>query len=151
MCISQKLSCSCISVFLSGEKLSWNNHVKHFGNTLSYNLSNENDVHVKQGHFYVFVNTLCAKFKCVHGDINLAAKLYCHIVILYIYIYVILLLCLWLLAEGPQLQLVWCYLCCLEQSSTSCFPVALQYTSFLATLWRDGIPIRDQLLKKRCV
>ena len=41
MCFSRKASRRDINVFLSGEKWSWSNHVKHLGNTLSYNLSDE--------------------------------------------------------------------------------------------------------------
>ena len=57
-------------------RIHWNNHVNQLGNTLSHNLSDEIDVKVKQGHFYGFVNTLCTKFECVLGDINLATKLF---------------------------------------------------------------------------
>ena len=49
-------------------------------------------------------------------------------------IYVILLLFLWWSTVGSQLHLVWCYVCCLEQSCTSYFPVAVQYSLFLAAL-----------------
>ena len=76
MCFSRKPTRRDINVLLSGEELLWSNHVKHLGNTLSHNLSDEIDVQVKRGHFYGFVNTLCAKFKCVLGDINLATKLF---------------------------------------------------------------------------
>ena len=76
MCFSRKPTCRDINVLLSGEKLHWSNHVKHLGNTLSHNLSDEIDVQVKRGHFYGFVNTLCAKFKCVLGDLDLATKLF---------------------------------------------------------------------------
>ena len=76
MCFSRNPTCRDIDVLLSGEKLHWSNHVKHLGNTLSHNLNDEIDVQVKRGHFYGFVNTLCAKFKCVLGDLNLATKLF---------------------------------------------------------------------------
>ena len=75
------------------------------------------------GLFYGFVNTLGAKFKCVLGDINLATKLfmsYCCSVCLS--------------AVGSQLHLVWCYLCCFEQSCALYFPITIQYLSVLATL-----------------
>ena len=68
MCFSRKPTCRDINILLSGEKLHRSNHVKHLGNTLSHNLSDEIDVQVKRGHFYGFVNILCAKFKCVLGD-----------------------------------------------------------------------------------
>jgi len=63
-------------VYLSGEKLSWCNQVKHLGNILSYNLKDDHDIQLKRGYFYGSVNTLCAKFKCVLNDIDIASKLF---------------------------------------------------------------------------
>ena len=37
-------------------------------------LTDEYNVQVKRGHFYGFVNTLCAKVKCILGYISLATK-----------------------------------------------------------------------------
>ena len=76
MCFSRKPTHRDKNVLLSGKKLHRSNNVKHLGNTLSHNLSDEIDVQVKRGHVYGFVNTLCAKFKCVLGHINLATKLF---------------------------------------------------------------------------
>ena len=42
-------------------KLSWSNHVKHLGNEFSYDLSDEYEVQLKQGHFYGLVNKLWKK------------------------------------------------------------------------------------------
>ena len=51
---------------------------------------------------------------------------------------------------GSQLHLVWCCLCCLEQSCTSHFHLPYNTHRFLLPYVVDGNPIRDQLLK-RCV
>jgi len=65
-----------LPVYLSGEKLSWSNKVKHLGNMLSYNLDDEFDIQLKRGYFYGSVNTLCAKFKCTLNNVDIASKLF---------------------------------------------------------------------------
>ena len=44
----------------------WKNHVKHLGNTLSYNLCDEYDVQVKRGHFWLETKLCVVFFSCRH-------------------------------------------------------------------------------------
>ena len=140
MCYSRKPTCRDKNVLLSGEKLHWSNHVKHLGNTLSHNLSDEIDVQVKRGHFYGFVNTLCAKFKCVLGDLDLATKLfmsYC---------------CSFYGSQLWDLSSSWFDAICVAWNKAVRRIFQLPYNThrFLLPYGVDGNPIRDQLLK-RCV
>ena len=140
MCFSRKPTCRDINVLLSGEKLHWSNHVKHLGNTLSHNLSDEIDVQVKRGHFYGFVNTLCAKFKCVLGDLDLTTKLfmsYC---------------CSFYGSQLWDLSSTWFDAICVAWNKAVRRIFQLPYNThrFLLPYVVDGNPIRDQLLK-RCV
>ena len=140
MCFSRKPTCRDINVLLSGEKLHWSNHVKHLGNTLSHNLSDEIDVQVKRGHFYGLVNTVCAKFKCVLGDLDLATKLFMSY------------FCSFYGSQLWDLSSTWFDAICVAWNKAVRRIFQLPYNThrFLLPYVVDGNPIRDQLLK-RCV
>ena len=95
---------------------------------------------MKRGHFYGFVNTLCAKFKCVLGDADLATKLfmsYC---------------CSFYGSQLWDLSSIWFDAVCVAWNKAVRRIFHLPYNThrFLLPYVVDGNPIRDQLLK-RCV
>ena len=76
ICFSRKPTYRDINVLLSGENYTGAIMSSTWATLYHYNPSDEIDVQVKRGHFYGSVNTLCAKFKCVLGNISLATKLF---------------------------------------------------------------------------
>ena len=131
----------CISVSVYWKHcISVSVYWKHLGNTLSHNLSDEIDVQVKQGHFYGFVDTLCAKFKCVLGDLNMVTKLfmsYC---------------CSFSVSQLWDLSSTWFDAICVawNKAVRRIFQLPCNTHRFLLPYVVDGNSIRDQLLK-RCV
>ena len=56
-------------VFLNDSKLNWVLKVKHLGNTITWNLSEENEINNKIGDFIGRTNSLIANFKFTHRNI----------------------------------------------------------------------------------
>ena len=63
---------------MEGTKLKWKKHVKHLGNYLSQDLSDERDIGFKKGRFYNSVNRVCALFgKMPSKIVNTLYSSYC--------------------------------------------------------------------------
>lgn len=61
---------------LNGETLSWTDSFKHLGNIISSDMREDLDVQYKRGNFYQSVNGLCAKFKGILFNCDIAARLF---------------------------------------------------------------------------
>ena len=71
------------NIYLDGEKLKWVNCARHLGNLITWNLKDDDDIRLKRGYFYGSVNNLCAKFKGILNNPDVASKLFMHIVVLF--------------------------------------------------------------------
>ena len=81
---SKKTQCMCVgkdgeffqgNIYLDGEKLKWVNCARHLGNLITWNLKDD-DIQLKRGYFYGSVNNLCAKFKGILNNPDVASKLF---------------------------------------------------------------------------
>ena len=85
---SKKTQCLCVEkdgefFHLDGEKFKWVNCVRHLGNLITWNLKDDDDIQLKRGYFYRSVNNLCAKFKGILNNPDVASKRFMHIVVLF--------------------------------------------------------------------
>ena len=80
--ISKKIQCMCIgkdgeclqdNIDWEGEKLKWVNCTRQ----LTWNLTDDDDIQLKFGHFYVYVDNLCAKFKYILNNPYVTCKFLC--------------------------------------------------------------------------
>ena len=66
------------NVYMDNKKLVWSQKVKHLGNILSCDLSDDSDIKVKKGRFYHYVNKLIALFgKMPCTVLNMLFTSYC--------------------------------------------------------------------------
>ena len=82
-------------------KISLHNHLKLFGNILSYNPSGKYDVPVKRSYFYGFVKKKTIMYK--NSNVSYVIK-FCHIAAFFMAV-----------TCEIQFLLFWSYLCCSEQ------------------------------------
>ena len=81
---SKKTQCMCVgkdgeffqgNIHLDGGKLKWVNCARHLANLITWNLKDDDDIQLKRGYFYGSVNNLCAKFKVILNNPDVASKL----------------------------------------------------------------------------
>jgi len=63
-------------VYLDANRLTWVTSIKYLGNMITSNLKDDQDIQMKRGYFYRSVNCMCAKFKNVLLNTDVAAKLF---------------------------------------------------------------------------
>ena len=68
---------------MEGKQLKWVNCARHLGNLITWTLKDDDDIHLKRGHFYGSVNNLCAMFKRILNNPDVASKRFMHIVVLF--------------------------------------------------------------------
>ena len=69
---------ACIQVSLNSVKIPWQTSVKHLGNYLNYDLSDEIDIGRKRGDFIAAVNRLNSVFSTVQSEVKLSLlQTYC--------------------------------------------------------------------------
>ena len=61
---------------LNGEDLTWTESFKHLGNIITTDQKDDLDIQCKRGNFYQSVNGLCAKFKGMLLDSDIAGRLF---------------------------------------------------------------------------
>ena len=88
-------------LYTSLGKISLHDHLKLFGNILSYNPSGKYDVPVKRSDFYGFVKN--KNIMCKNSNVSYVIK-FCHIAAFSMAV-----------TCEMQFLLVWSYLCCSEQ------------------------------------
>lgn len=69
VCFGRSVPNTLPDLFLLGDKMSWQSHVKHLGHIIMYNLSEEKEIAFKRGDIAGRVNTLLAKLPSVDNSI----------------------------------------------------------------------------------
>ena len=75
MCLRRMPEYPQPQIYLNGMILQWVKNARHLGNIVTSQLKDDMDIQLKRGQFYGAVNSLCAKFRGILQDINVASKL----------------------------------------------------------------------------
>ena len=76
MCLGRMPEYPQPQIYLNGMTLQWVKNARHLGNIVTSQLKDDMDIQLKRGQFYGAVNILCAKFRGILQDINVASKLF---------------------------------------------------------------------------